>query len=104
MALFRPGRREEADERSAGAAGPIAAREIYRYRGCRSGGSGDRGGVRGYHRQPPFALEGLATVFDFGCGVGIDHVAVILGEFVLHAFRGMAEKIAVLVNRAALDR
>ena len=53
--------------------------------------------------QPPFAQEGLETVFDFGCCIRIDHVAAILGEFVLHTFRGLAKQIAMLGNRAALE-
>ncbi len=34
--------------------------------------------------QAPFAQEGLAAGFDRGGGVGVDHVAVILGQVVMH--------------------
>jgi hypothetical protein len=37
-------------------------------------------------------------------GVGIDHVAVVLGQFIVHVLGGMRQEVAVLVNRAALDR
>jgi len=54
--------------------------------------------------QAPFAQERLAPDFDIGGGVGVDHVAVVLGQLVVHELRGMAEKVAVLVHRAPLDR
>ena len=57
------------------------------------------------HLEPPLAQEGF-------CGasrsrprfVGVDHVPVVLGQLVVHVFRGMGQEVAVLVNRAALDR
>ena len=54
--------------------------------------------------EPPFAQECLAAGFDLGRGVGVDHVAVVLGQFLVHVLGSMAQKIAVLVNGAALDR
>lgn len=33
-----------------------------------------------------------------------DHVAVVLGQLVVHMLRGVCQKVAVLMNRAALDR
>jgi len=50
-----------------------------------------------------FPDEGLAAFLDLDRGVGVDHVAVILGQLVVHRLRGMAEKVAMLVDRAALD-
>jgi hypothetical protein len=40
------------------------------------------------------AQEGLATRFDLGRGVGVDHVAIILGQLVLHVFRGVVARIS----------
>jgi hypothetical protein len=47
--------------------------------------------------------EGLAPLLDLGCGVGVDHVAVVLGQLVVHVLGGMRQEVAC-VNRAALDR
>ena len=53
--------------------------------------------------QPPLAEEGLAPALDLRGRFSVDHVAVILGQFIVQPLRRMREKIAVLVNRAALD-
>ena len=50
-----------------------------------------------------FAQEGPALLLHLGGGVGVDHGAVVLGEFVLHMPGGMGRQVAMLVNRAALD-
>ncbi len=39
-----------------------------------------------------------------GRGVGVDHVAVVRGQLIVHRLWGMAEQVAVLVHGAALDR
>jgi len=54
--------------------------------------------------EPPLAEEGFATGFDLGCGIGVDHVPVVFGQLLLHVLGSVAQKIAVLVNRAALNR
>ena len=54
--------------------------------------------------EPPFAKECLAAGFALRRGFGIDHVAVILGQFVMHMLGSMAEKVAMLVHGAPLDR
>ena len=53
--------------------------------------------------QAPLAKEGLAAFVDFGRGIGVDHVAIILGEFVMHMLGGVGQQVAMLVNGAALD-
>jgi hypothetical protein len=54
--------------------------------------------------QVPLAQECLPSFFDVGRGIGIDHVAVILAQLVMHVLGGMAKKVTMLVNGAALDR
>ena len=51
--------------------------------------------------EPPLAQEGFAAHLDLGRGVGVDHVPVVLGQLVVHVFRGMGQEVAVLVNRAS---
>jgi hypothetical protein len=53
--------------------------------------------------EAPFAQESLAPLLHLDSRVGVDHVTVVLGELVLHMVRGMRQKVAMLVNRAALD-
>ena len=54
--------------------------------------------------EAPFAHERLAAGLHLGGGLGVDHVAVILGQLVVQVLRRMAEQVAVLVHGAALDR
>ena len=54
--------------------------------------------------QAPLAEKRLAPLPDRSRGVGVDHVPVAFGQLVVHVLRGMSQKVAVLVNRAALDR
>ena len=53
--------------------------------------------------QPPLAKEGLALLLDLGGRSRVDHVTIILGEFVMHMAGRVADQVAVLVNGAALD-
>ena len=48
--------------------------------------------------------KALRRCFDLGPGLGVDHVAVVLGELVVQRLRRVGEQVAVLVDRAALDR
>jgi hypothetical protein len=54
--------------------------------------------------EPPLAEERLAAALHLRCGVGADHVPVVLSQLVLHVLRGVGQEIAVVANRAALDR
>ena len=54
--------------------------------------------------QPPFPEERFAARLDLGLGLGIDHVAVVLGQLVVQGLGRVGEQVAVLVDRAALDR
>ena len=54
--------------------------------------------------QVPLAQDCLSPLLDVGRGIGMDHVAIILAQLVMHVLWGMARKVTVLVNGAALDR
>jgi hypothetical protein len=54
--------------------------------------------------QPPFVDERLALGFYLAARFGIDHILVVVGDFLLQPFRRMGQQIAVLVHGAALDR
>src|ERR1700720_3713298 len=54
--------------------------------------------------EPPLADEGLATGFNLLARGGVDHVGVVGGDLLVQALGGVREEIAMLVNRAALDR
>ena len=45
----------------------------------------------------------LAAGFHLGGSVGIDHIAVIFAQLVMHVFGSMTQKVAVLVHGAALN-
>ena len=53
--------------------------------------------------QPPLADKRLAAGFHLGGSVGIDHIAVIFAQLVMHVFGSMTQKVAVLVHGAALN-
>src|SRR5271166_5059517 len=53
--------------------------------------------------QPPFADERLALRRDLRLRVGVDHIVVIGGDFLVQPVGRVGEKIAMLVHRAALD-
>ena len=54
--------------------------------------------------QPPFSQKCLAAGGDFlGC-FGVDHVAVIFCQLIMHTLGCLGQKVAVLVHRAPLDR
>jgi hypothetical protein len=48
--------------------------------------------------------EGLAPRFDLLPRRGVDHVAIVVGDFVVRALGRVREQILVLVHRAALGR
>ena len=54
--------------------------------------------------EPPFADERLSSRFDLLLRRGIDHVFVVVRDFLVQPLGRMGEQIAVLVHRAALDR
>ena len=54
--------------------------------------------------KPPLADEGLAADFNLLARGGVDHVGVVGGDLLVQALGGVREEIAMLVNRAALDR
>src|SRR5208337_2252373 len=54
--------------------------------------------------QAPFAEEGLAPGFDLLSRRGVDHVAVVVGDFLVQPLGRVSEQVAMLVHRAALDR
>ena len=54
--------------------------------------------------EPPLADEGLAAGFNLLARGGVDHVGVVGGDLLVQALGGVREEIAMLVNRAALDR
>ena len=43
-------------------------------------------------------------LLDLGLRLGVDHVPVVLGQLVVQVLGRMGEQVAVLMNRAALDR
>ena len=53
--------------------------------------------------EAPFADERLAPGLDLAARRGVDHVAVVVRDFLVQALRGMGEEIAMLVHGAALD-
>ena len=61
--------------------------------------SGDR-----FALQPPFPQERRAALLDLRLGLRVDHVAVVLGQLIVQAPGRIAEEVAVLLDRAALDR
>jgi hypothetical protein len=54
--------------------------------------------------EPPLADEGLAAGFNLLARGGVDHVGVVGGDLLVQALGGVRKEIAMLVNRAALDR
>ena len=54
--------------------------------------------------QAPLAEEGLPARLDLGGGLGVDHVAIVLGQLIVQMLWRMAEEVAGLVHGAALDR
>lgn len=54
--------------------------------------------------EPSLAQEGLSAGFDLCRGVGLDHVAAVFGQLVVEGLRRMGQEVAVLMNRAALNR
>ena len=54
--------------------------------------------------EPPFADESFAARFDLLTRRRIDHVGVVGGDLVVQALGRVREEIAMLVNRAPLDR
>jgi len=53
--------------------------------------------------QPPFAQKGLAALVLHICRIGIDRIAGIFGQLIVHVAGRMAEQIEVLVGRAPLN-
>ena len=54
--------------------------------------------------QPPLADKRLAAGFHLGGSVGIDHIAVIFAQLVMHVFGSMTQKVAVLVHGCSVER
>jgi hypothetical protein len=52
----------------------------------------------------PFADEDFVPPLDLGSRRGADHVAIVVGDFLMQALGRVSGEIAVLVNREALDR
>jgi hypothetical protein len=50
------------------------------------------------------ADEGFAPSFDLGPRRGVDHVAIVVGDFIVQPLGRVSKEIAVLVNRATLDQ
>ena len=61
------------------------------------------GPVRFSVRRKQLADKRLAAGFHLGGSVGIDHIAVIFAQLVMHVFGSMTQKVAVLVHGAALN-
>ena len=56
------------------------------------------------HFSRHFSHDRPAPSLHIGGGLGVDHVAVVRGQLVMKSLGRMREQVAVLVNRAALDR
>ena len=54
--------------------------------------------------EPPFADERLAPGFDLRLRLGVDHIFVVVRDFLVQPLGRMGEEIAMLVHRATLDR
>src|ERR1700730_1420401 len=54
--------------------------------------------------QPPFADERLAFRFDLLLRRSVDHILVVVRDFLVQPLRRMGQQIAMLMHRAALDR
>ena len=54
--------------------------------------------------QPPLAQERLAARLDLGGGLGVDHVAIVLGQLVVQVLGRVAEEVAVLVHGGAVEK
>ena len=48
--------------------------------------------------QPPLAEECLAPLLHLDRGVGVDHVTIVVAQFLVHVLRSMGQQVAVLVN------
>jgi hypothetical protein len=48
--------------------------------------------------QAPFAHEGVAPRFALGPRRGVDHIAIVVGDFLVQTLWRASEEIAVLVN------
>ena len=55
------------------------------------------------HLSLPFADERLAPRFNLLLRFGVDHIPVVVGDFLMQPFRRMGQKVAMFVNRAALN-
>lgn len=54
--------------------------------------------------EPPFPEEGFSFGLDLLAGLSVDHVVVVGRDFLMQPVRRVGEKVAVLVDRASLDR
>jgi hypothetical protein len=54
--------------------------------------------------EPPFAHEGLASCRDLLAGRRVDHIVVVGGDLLVQALGRVGQEVAMLVDRAALDR
>ena len=54
--------------------------------------------------QAPLPEERLAAGFHLGGGLGVDHVAVVVGQLVVEPLRRVREQVAMLVNRGAVEK
>ncbi|TPV98791.1 MAG: hypothetical protein USCAAHI_01783 [Beijerinckiaceae bacterium] len=54
--------------------------------------------------QPPFADERLAFRFDLLLRRSVDHILVVVRDFLVQPLRRMGQQIAMLMHRAALNR
>jgi hypothetical protein len=54
--------------------------------------------------EPPFADEGLAARFDLLRRRRVNHAVVVRGDLVVQPLGGVRKQVAVLVDRAALNR
>ena len=55
------------------------------------------------HLRPYLRMNALRRVFDLAARRGVDHVAVVVRDFLVQALGRVGEEIAMLVHGAALD-